>query len=66
MFVTYALANGMTETWVADRTGRKSSTMINTYRQTARTVHEAGLGDVAPLDVAIPEVAAASAAAKGP
>lgn len=63
MFVTYALANGMTETWVADRTGHKSSAMINRYRQTARTVHEAGLGDMAPLDQAIPEVAAAFTAA---
>lgn len=29
MFTTYALANGMTETWVMDRTGHRSSTMVN-------------------------------------
>lgn len=42
LFVTYALANGMTETWVADRTGHKSSTMINAYRQTARSTMRPG------------------------
>src|SRR6185503_11180018 len=36
-FVTLALANGRTETWVADRTGHKSSLMINRYRRAART-----------------------------
>ena len=36
-FVTLALATGRTETWVADRTGHKSSAMINRYR--ARGTH---------------------------
>ncbi len=62
-FVTYSLAEGRTETWIADRTGHKSSTMINRYRRRARGVVEAGLGSLTPLDVAIPEVAAALAAA---
>src|SRR6185369_14698881 len=44
--------------WVADRTGHKSSVMINRYRRAARTVAELGLGDLRPLDEAIPEVAA--------
>lgn len=54
--VTLALANGKTETWVADRTGHKSSNMINRYRRAARTVAELSLGWLAPLDEAIPEL----------
>jgi integrase len=64
-FVTLALANGKTETWVMDRTGHKSSQMIAKYRRGARTEIEVGLGDLAPLDVAIPELAAAPAASGG-
>ena len=60
-FVTLALANGQTETWVADRTGHKSSGQINGYRRTARTAAEMRLGWLAPLDQAIPELRA-----KGP
>lgn len=59
-FVTYALANGRTETWVQDRTGHRSSHMVNRYRRVARTVLEAELGDLTPLDEAIPEFAATS------
>jgi integrase len=59
-FVTLALANGRTESWVMDRTGHKSSLMINRYRRTARTAAELGLGDLTPLDEAIPELAARS------
>jgi len=55
-FVTLALANGRTETWVADRTGHRSSDMINRYRRAARTAAELGLGELARLDVAIPEL----------
>jgi integrase len=36
-FVTVGLANGKTETWVADRTRHRSSAMINRYRRQART-----------------------------
>ena len=57
-FVTVSLANGKTESWVADRTGHKSSVMINRYRRAARSVAEMGLGPLRPLDVAIPEIAA--------
>jgi integrase len=63
-FITIALANGKTEAWVADRTGHRSSAMINKYRRAARTVAELGLGELAPLDQAIPELAG-NVAAKG-
>ncbi len=52
-FVTLALASGKTETWVADRTGHKSSIMINRYRRAARSASELGLGLLAPLDTAL-------------
>ncbi len=55
-FVTVSLANGKTETWVADRTGHRSSAMINRYRRAARTWAELGLGPLAPLDEAIHEL----------
>jgi integrase len=57
-FVTLSLANGKTETWVADRTGHRSSQMINRYRRAARTAAELGLGALAPLESALPELAA--------
>lgn len=56
-FITLALANGRTETWVADRTGHKSSQMINVYRRAARSAAEANLGELRPLVDAIPELA---------
>ncbi len=56
-FVTLALATGRTETWVADRTGHKSSVMINRYRRAARQAGELGLGWLAPLDWSLPELA---------
>lgn len=62
-FVTLSLANGRSETWVMDRTGHRSSAMINLYRRAARTAAELGLGDLAPLDQAIPELG--SPGAKG-
>jgi integrase len=64
-FITIALANGRSETWISDRTGHKSSEMINRYRRAARTVAELGLGDLAPLDQAIPELAAEGGERKG-
>jgi integrase len=62
-FVTYALAHGKTETWVMDRTGHKSSIMVNRYRRVARTVAEARLGEPLPLHAVVPELAAVFAAA---
>ena len=55
-FVTLALANEKTEAWVADRTGHRSSAMINRYRRRAREAKELNLGQLAPLHVAIPEL----------
>jgi integrase len=57
-FVTVSLANGKTETWVADRTGHRSSAMINRYRRrrAARTWAELSLGPLTALDEAIPEL----------
>jgi integrase len=52
-FVTLSLAAGRSETWVADRTGHRSSVMINGYRRAARTAAELGLGELAPLDQAV-------------
>ncbi len=49
-FITLALASGRTETWVMDRTGHKSSQMVNLYRRAARTAEEANLGWLHPLD----------------
>ena len=52
-FVTLSLAAGRSETWVSDRTGHRSSVMINTYRRAARTAAELGLGELGALDEAI-------------
>ena len=53
-FITIALANGRSETWVTDRTGHESSNQINGYHQQARAAAELSLGQWTPLDVAIP------------
>jgi integrase len=52
-FVTTALANGKTETWVADRTGHKSHSMIKRYTRQARTTGDLKRGDWKPLDIAL-------------
>lgn len=57
-FVTLNLAAGRSEAWIADRTGHKSSRMINRYRRAARTAAELDLGTLAPLDWSLPELAA--------
>jgi integrase len=57
-FITLNLAAGKSETWVADRTGHRSSQQINGYRRAARTAEELGLGELTPLVLAIPELAA--------
>lgn len=56
-FVTLSLAAGRNEGWVMDRTGHTTSAMVHRYRRAARTVAELGLGAIAPLDRAIPELA---------
>lgn len=55
-FVTLSLAAGRTETWVTDRTGHKSHSMVAKYKRAARTAAELNLGTVAPLDQAIPMI----------
>jgi len=57
-FVTVSLANDKTESWISDRTGHRSSQMIARYKRTARTFTELGLGDLTPLDAALPEIGA--------
>jgi len=52
-FITVALATGKSEAWVQDRTGHRSSTMINRYRRVARTVAELGLGGFVRTDEGI-------------
>jgi hypothetical protein len=42
---------------VADRTGHKSSAVINRYRRAARTWGELALGELVPHDLEIPEFA---------
>lgn len=49
-FITVSLANGKSETWVQDRAGHRSTTMINRYRRVARTVAELGLGGFVRMD----------------
>jgi integrase len=55
-FVTVALANGRSESWISDRTGHRSSQMIAKYKRPSRTFEELHLGDLLPLDQAIPEL----------
>lgn len=55
-FVTLNLADGKSESWIADRTGHQSSVMINRYRKAARTAAELNLGALDPLDRAIPHL----------
>lgn len=43
-FVTVALAEGHSEAWICDRTGHRSSQMVNAYRRAARIAVELGLG----------------------
>ena len=57
-FVTLALASGKSETWVMDRTGHRSSQMVNLYRRVARSVSEAkGATWLDLLHEAVPELA---------
>lgn len=51
--MTTARANGKKETWVADRTGHKSHSMIKRYTLQVRTVGHLKRGDWKPLHVAL-------------
>jgi hypothetical protein len=56
LFVTTSLANGRPESWVRDRTSHRTITMLDRYRRQARLFAELSLGDLKPLDEAIPEL----------
>ncbi len=56
-FVTVSLANGATEDWVMRRTGHRSSVMVQLYRRGSQNAADVNLGDFAPMDAAIPELA---------
>ncbi len=56
LFVTVSLANGKPESWVRDRTSHRTITMLDRYRRQARLFEELNLGDLKPLDEAIPEL----------
>jgi hypothetical protein len=59
--VTVHLALGKPEAWITDRTGHTSSSMLHKYKRAARTHAELGLGPLAPLDEAVPELLALAA-----
>ncbi len=54
-FITTALATGKTETWVADRTGHRSSQQIGAYRRKARTWAGMELGTLGSLYYSLPD-----------
>ena len=62
LFVTVSLANGKPESWVRDRTSHRTITMLDRYRRQARLFAELNLGDLKPLDEAIPELRKTSGA----
>ena len=55
-FITISLATGKSETWISDRTGHKSSVMIQRYNRNKRMLEQLNLGELKPLDQAIPEL----------
>src|SRR5262249_54784192 len=55
-FVSIHLAAGYSDTWCMDRTGHETRSQLDQYRQMARTVQELELGELLPLDEAIPEL----------
>jgi len=48
-FVTVSLAQGKSDTWIRDRTGHKTLSMIDRYRRTARQFEELQLGALVDL-----------------
>ncbi len=55
-FATRSLAGGKGDDWVRQRTGHTTDELLR-YRQAAKGLAELELGEVAPLDEAIPELA---------
>jgi len=66
LFVTASLAEGKPETWIRDRTGHKTLSMLDRYRRQARMFEELNLGSLVPLDAGIPELGDAAPAPVGP
>lgn len=48
-FVTVSIVAGKSEAWIRDRTGHKSTAMIDRYRRTARQFEELKLGELVDL-----------------
>jgi hypothetical protein len=48
-FVTVSIAEGKSEAWIRDRTGHRSTLMIDRYRRTARQFTELELGSLVDL-----------------
>lgn len=48
-FVTVSLANGKSESWVTDRTGHKSHSMVQAYTRQVRSARELNQGDFCSL-----------------
>lgn len=60
-FITISLTNGKSETWISDRTGHRSSAMIQRYNRKKRMLKQLLRGKrrtLVPLDEAIPELSA--------
>ncbi len=53
LFVTEALARGMSEAWVTDRSGHRSSIQLRGYQRRARTFAEAKLAPLGDLEVLV-------------
>lgn len=48
-FVTVSMATGRPDTWIRDRTGHKTISMLDRYRRAARTFGELNAGPLAPM-----------------
>lgn len=57
-FITISLANGKTERQVMAKTGHTTSNMLSRYHRIASSFAELSLGELTPLDQALPELAA--------
>lgn len=57
--ITVGLACGRTEAEISAKTGHRSSAEIHGYRRLAQKFEQLGLGDLDPLDGALPELAGA-------
>ena len=55
-FITLALADGRSETWIMDRTGHNSSTSLRRYDRGARLVQQKKMGWLLPMHECIPEL----------